>query len=435
MSKRLTRRDFIRLAGLGTAGAGLGLAGCAPREPEVNGRVEGRVVVVGGGSGGATAARYLKHHAPELEVTLIEPNESYYTCYAGNWYLGGFRELRTLRHGYHTLRDEYGIQVIHDRARDIDLDGHRVETAENGSIAYDRLVVAPGIAFDWDRVEGMDGDDTIAVPHAWWGGAQYSILRGQIEAMDDGGTVVICPPDGPYRCPPGPYERMSLIAHYLKQHKPRAKVLALDPKDSFSKQGLFEEAWEELYGDMIEWVPAADGGKPDRISVRDRKVFTDGGGAEHRADVLNVIPPQKAGAIAERAGLTDGDGWCPVDQRTFRSTRHDDVYVVGDAAVAGDMPKSGHAANNQAKLVAASIVSELRGHEVPSFPTVNTCYSLAAPDWGVTVAAVYEYRDGAMRSVEGAGGLSPEGASREFRKREADYAPGWYASITRDIFG
>ncbi|MFW6277888.1 MAG: FCSD flavin-binding domain-containing protein, partial [Halorhodospira sp.] len=239
----------------------------------------------------------------------------------------------------------------------------------------------------------------------------------------------------PYRCPPGPYERASLVAHYLKLHKPSSKILILDNKDAFSKQELFEEGWAELYGDMIEWVPAAEGGRLDHVSVKDRKVFTEAGFQEHQGDVINLIPPQKAGAIAQRAELTDSSGWCPVDQQDFRSTRHDDVFVVGDAAIAGDMPKSGHSANNQAKRVAATIVTELSGGSVPDYPMVNTCYSLIGPEWGVTVAAVYEYQDGAMRSVEGAGGLSPEDAPRSVRAREASYAPGWYASITQDIFG
>ena len=435
MGMRFTRRTFLQMAGLGGAGAALAGSGCAALGIGERRPAEGRVVVVGGGCGGATAAKYLKQHAPELEVTLVEPNPTYYTCFAGNWHLGGFRELDTLAHGYDALRERHGVRVVHDRAEEIDRDGQKVITAESGELGYDRLVMAPGITFDWDAVEGMDAADTAAMPVAWHGGSEYAALRAQLEAMPDGGRVLISAPGDPYRCPPGPYERASLIAHYLKAEKPRSKVLILDNKDAHSKQALFHEGWEELYGDMIEWVPAAEGGRLDRVSVRDRKLYTDAGFEEHEGDVINVIPPQKAGTIAQRAELVDERGWCPVDQRSFRSELDERVFVVGDASIAGDMPKSGHSANNQGKLVAATIASELRGEEVPDFPTVNTCYSLVAPDWGITVAAVYEYRDGAMRGVEGAGGLSPEGASRSFRQREAAYAPGWYASITEDIFG
>jgi len=435
MSQRyLSRRDFLRLGASGATVAALGLAGF-PALSLARSRLDARIVIVGGGSAGATTARYLKQHAPNLRVTLVEPNETYYTCYAGNWYLGGFRELDTLGHGYDRLREEYDIEVVHDRAEELDLAGKRVIPRDHHPIEYDRLVVAPGIDFAWDRVEGMGPEDTEQIPHAWEGGRPFRILREQIEAMDDGGTVIVCPPKEPYRCPPGPYERMALIAHYLKKHKPRTKVLGLDPKDSFSKQALFKQGWEELYGDMIEWVPGSQGGAPDRLSVSDRKVLTDGGDQVHSADVINFIPPQQAGAIARQADLSDDSGWCPVDQETFRSQRHDGVYVIGDAAVAGDMPKSAHTANNQGKLVAATIVGELTGEPTPHFPTVNTCYSLVAPDWAFTIAAVFEHRGGEIREVEGSGGLSPEDEGQAFREIEALYAPGWYESITRDIFG
>ncbi len=435
MSMRFTRRTFLQMAGLGGAGAVLGTSGCAGPQRKAEQRLDGRVVVVGGGPGGATTAKYLKDYAPGLDVTLIEPKEKYYTCFAGNWYLGGFRELETLAHGYQRLRDRYGVNVVHDEATELDLSGGKVITADSGSFQYDRLVVSPGIAFDWDSVEGMGPEDVGAIPTAWRGGEEYRTLRRQLEDMQDGGTVLISPPGNPFRCPPGPYERTSLIAYYLKQHKPRSKVLVLDNKDAFSKQPLFEEGWAELYGDMIEWVPAAEGGRLDRVSVSEKKLFTKGGFQEHEGDVVNVIPPQKAGRIAQQAELVDERGWCPVDQRTFRSQMDDSVFVVGDASIAGDMPKSGHSANNQGKLVAATIVSEFRNEDVPSFPTVNTCYSLVSPEWGISVAAIYEYQDGKMRAVEDAGGVSPRDASRAFRRREAEYAPGWYASLTQDIFG
>ncbi|MBK1733860.1 cytochrome C [Halorhodospira abdelmalekii] len=432
---RLTRRQFIGLVGASGVSAAAALSGCAPTSPRPSPESSGaRVVVVGGGPGGATAAKYLKYFEPNLDVTLVEPKRSYYTCFGGNWYLGGFRELETLRHDYRTLTSRYGVRVVHDRAIDLDADGRRLITEENGSLPYEKLVLAPGIELDYSRVEGMGASDAEAIPHAWEGGKQYAVLRSQLLEMKDGGTFIMCAPPNPFRCPPGPYERASLVAHYLKEHKPRSKVLILDDKDGFSKQGLFKEGWEALYGDMIEWVPASAGGALDHVSVAECKVYTDGGAQAHRADVLNVIPPQRAGRVAQQMGLTDDDGWCSINQLTFASDKHPDVHVLGDAAVVGAMPKSGHAANNQAKVVAVAILAELRGHELPEPTKVNTCYSLLAPDWGVTVAAVYKYEEGEIRSVEGAGGLSPEGASRDFRLREADFAPAWYAAITQDIF-
>ncbi|MCG5531199.1 NAD(P)/FAD-dependent oxidoreductase [Halorhodospira halochloris] len=434
MSNRaLSRRDFIKLAGAGGITAAAGMAGCAAPKPSRSGDAA-RVVVVGGGPGGASAAKYLKLYEPNLEVTLIEPKRAYYTCFGGNWYLGGFRDLETLRHDYRALEYRHGVQVIHDKAIDLDAPGYQVKTENSGDISYDKLVVAPGIDFDYGDIEGLSSADVEAIPHAWEGGKQYAVLRSQLLEMEDGGTFILCAPPDPFRCPPGPYERASLVAHYLKENKPKSKILVLDEKDSFSKQGLFEEAWKELYGDMIEWVPAEEGGSLSRVSVSERKVFTDGGEQEHKGDVINVVPPQKAGRIAQQMGLTDADGWCPIDQVTFESTVHDDVYVIGDACVADPMPKSGHVANNHAKVVAVSIINSLMGREQMEPTTVNTCYSLAAPDWGFTVAHVFEHRDGEIHSVEGAGGLSPADESRGFRAREADFAPAWYAAITKDIF-
>jgi sulfide dehydrogenase [flavocytochrome c] flavoprotein subunit len=243
---------------------------------------------------------------------------------------------------------------------------------------------------------------------------------------------VISPPTNPFRCPPGPGERISLVAHYFKQHKPRSKIIALDPKDGFSKEGLFRQGWAELYGDMIEYRKLNDDGRVVRVDAGNMTLHTDFG--EVQGDVINFIPPQQAGKIARDAGLTDDSGWCPVHQNTFESSRVLGVHVIGDASIASPMPKSGFAASTQAKVCAAAIVAKLRG-ETPSAPKfVNTCYSLVAPDYGISVAAVYNVQDGKIVAVEGAGGLSPMEADESFRHREADYARGWYDSITQDIF-
>jgi sulfide dehydrogenase [flavocytochrome c] flavoprotein subunit len=425
------RRDVLRAGAAG--GLLLGLGGF----PAVAASASkgSRVVVVGGGAGGATCARYLRRYAPNLDVTLVEPDAHYHTCFGGNWYLGGFQEMSGLRHGYDALSRDHGVRVVRDSVTGWDPDRRRVSLAGGDALPFDRLVVAPGIDFRWDELEGMSAGDSERVPHAWKGGEQYRILRRQLEAMDDGGTVIVAPPADPFRCPPGPYERVSLIAHYLKANKPRSKVLVLDAKDGFSKQGLFEEGWANLYGDLIEWVPGSAGGMISKVDPKARKVWTQAGFESHTADVLNLIPPQRAGKIARDMGLADDSGWCPVGHRTFESTRQAGIHVIGDAAIAGAMPKSGHSANNQAKLTAAAIAALENGWEVPEPKLANTCYSLVHPNYGISVAAVYQYRDGAMQAVEGAGGVSPTGAKTFTRMQEAEYARGWYRAITGDIFG
>ncbi|KPV40686.1 hypothetical protein AN478_05895 [Thiohalorhabdus denitrificans] len=426
-----TRRRVLQAGGA----AGLWMALGGPTVGAAARSASKRVVVVGGGAGGATCAKYLRKYDPSIHVTLVERDPRYYTCFGGNWYLGGFRELDSLGHGYEGLEKEHGVKVVQDTVTGWDPEKGRVELSEGDALDFDRLVVSPGIDIRWEEVEGLDEEDAEQVPHAWVGGEQYRILRNQIEDMEDGGTVAICPPADPFRCPPGPYERASLVAHYLKEHKPRSKVLILDAKDKFSKQGLFEEGWAELYGDLIEWVPGSEGGVIHRVEPGARKVLTQEGFEEHEVDVLNVIPPQHAGRVARDMGLTDDSGWCPVDQRTFESTVQPGVHVIGDAAIAGDMPKSGFAANNQGKMTAAAIVSQFRGHDVPNPSLVNTCYSLVGPEYGISVAAVYRYEDGELRSIEDAGGVSPSDADSFFRMREARYTRGWYEAITDDIFG
>ncbi|MGD8484082.1 MAG: FCSD flavin-binding domain-containing protein, partial [Thioalkalispiraceae bacterium] len=243
------------------------------------------------------------------------------------------------------------------------------------------------------------------------------------------------PPGNPFRCPPGPYERVSLIAHYLKQHKPKSKILILDAKEKFSKQPLFMQGWQQLYPGMIEWVSGNNGGRIERVDVPKRTLHSELGD-RHRADVINFIPPQKAGAIAHKVGLVNNDGWCPVNQRTFESTIKPGIHVIGDASVAGAMPKSGFAANSQGKVCAAAIVTAIHGTVMPDPSYVNTCYSLVAPDYGISVAAVYRHNtEKGIYKVEGSGGVSPKEADAEFRNLEARYAKGWYDSITSDVFG
>lgn len=427
-----SRRKFIKTLGLGGAAV---MLGACDRSPSLSNGRGPHVVIIGGGPGGTTTAKYLKRFDATIQVTLVEPNARYHTCFGSNWVLGGLANLDDLVQSYGELSGKHGVKVVQDSATAIDAERRRVSLAGGDTLEYDKLVVAPGIDFRWEGVEGVSAETVEAIPHAWKAGRQTTLLRQQLEAMDDGGVFVMVAPGNPFRCPPGPYERASMVAHYFKQHKPRSKILILDNKDGFSKQGLFMAAWEELYGDMIEWVPGSEGGQVERIDVDSRTAYSDGGLSEFKADVLNYIPPQRAGKIAHSAGLTDDSGWCPIDQLTFQSSRDPNIHVIGDASIAGAMPKSGHSANSQGKLTAAAIIRTLDGEEMVTPSHVNTCYSLVAPEYGISVAAVYRYADGTIRGVEGSGGVSPADASSDFRRLEANYARGWYDSITSDIWG
>jgi sulfide dehydrogenase [flavocytochrome c] flavoprotein subunit len=425
----ITRRGFLTSAGallIGAAAGGRSLAATHSK---------GRVAIIGGGFGGATCARYLKMLAPALRVSLIEKDEHFITCPFSNLYLAGLKELQDLTHGYDHLRRDHGVQVLHDTVIELDATAHRLTTEKHGKLGYDRVVVSPGISIRWNAVEGYDEAASQFAPHAWEAGPQTALLRRQLLSMPDGGTVLIAAPGDPFRCPPGPYERASLIAHYLKTHKPKSKILILDAKETFSKQGLFVEGWNALYPGMIEWVAGSEGGIVERVDAKRLELTAESGFATHKGDVINLIPPQQAGKIAIEADLADESGWCPVDHRTFESTRHEGAHVIGDAAIAGPMPKSGFSANSQAKICAAAVVASLTGGELPEPSHANTCYSLLAPDYGISISAVYRVGDGQIAAVPGAGGVSPSGAGAAFRKDEARYAQGWYDSITRDTFG
>jgi sulfide dehydrogenase [flavocytochrome c] flavoprotein subunit len=431
----MNRRDFVKTTGtLASVGAAVGALGF----PHIARAESKKVVVVGGGTGGATAAKYLKLGDPSIEVTLIEPNKTYFTCYMSNEVLSGDRAIDSIEHGYDGLKG-HGVKVVHDSATGIDGDKKVVKTAGGEEFPYDRCVVAPGISLLYDKVEGYSEEVAEKIPHAWKAGEQTKILRGQLEAMKDGGTVVIVSPPDPFRCPPGPYERASQIAMYLKEAKPKSKVLILDSKQKFSKQGLFTQGWERLYGfgsenALIEWQPGPDAAV---VSVdADAMTVETSFGDEVKGDVINLIPPQKAGKIALDAGLANDSGWCPVDKKTFESSLVPGVYVIGDAAIATAMPKSGYSANSQAKVAAAAIIAELNGDE-PGIPAyVNTCYSIVGKDYGISVAAVYRLsEDGAtIAGVEGSGGLTPMDAPEWALAREVQYAHSWYNNIVHDIF-
>jgi sulfide dehydrogenase [flavocytochrome c] flavoprotein subunit len=429
----ISRRDFVKLLGTGGAMSALGLTGC---ETVPKSKAAPRVVVVGGGIGGATCAKYLRIYDPSINVTLIEQNASFVTCPGSNWVLGGLRKMEDLSQNYNALKTKHGVNVVHERVTAIDPVKRIVTLNRGNTVEYDKLVMSPGIDFRWNAIEGYDEAASQLIPHAWKAGAQTVLLQKQLQAMPDGGTVIICPPGMPFRCPPGPPERVSMIAHYLKMEKPRSKILILDAKEGFSKQDLFMDAWNELYPGMIEWVPGSKGGLVKRVDPKTRTVYTDEGQTAHKGDVVNIIPPQRAGDIATTSGLVNKEGWCPVSQHTFESTIAPNIYVIGDSSSAGALPKSGHTANNIAKMTAASIAAQIRGVQVPLPSIVNTCYSLVGPEYGISIAAVYRLDEkGELVGVKGAGGVSPRTAASMQRSLEARYAQGWYSAITADTFG
>jgi NADPH-dependent 2,4-dienoyl-CoA reductase/sulfur reductase-like enzyme len=392
----------------------------------------GHVVVIGGGFAGASAAGALKRLEPRIAVTLVETQRTFTSCPFSNTVVAGLRSIGRLRFGYQGLARR-GVALHFAAATAVDAQRQRVSLADGTTLTYDRLVMAPGIDLKWDALPGYDQPAALAMPHAWKAGAQTLLLRRQLSAMPDGGLVVIAAPANPFRCPPGPYERASLIAYYLKAKKPRSKLLILDAKDGFSKQKLFEAGWKALYGDLIEWVSLSQGGKVTEVDAKAMTLVTDF--ATHKAAVANVIPPQQAGRIAAVAGVADRTGWCPIDPVTFESTLMPKIHVIGDAAIAGAMPKSAFAANAQAKACAAAVVALLAGR-MPAEPRlINTCYSLVAPDWGISIAGVFRPAGGLLADVAGAGGVSPLDADPSFRAQEAKYANAWFATITREAFG
>lgn len=426
----LNRRAF------GLSAASLGLTLAAPAT--LSAQTQARLVIIGGGFGGASAARYARIAFPNVAVTLIEPKTSFVTCPYGNLLLAGERMLPQITHSYDGLKAR-GVSVIHDWADGIDATAKTVRLRGGATVAYDKLILSPGIAIRWNAIEGYGEAAAEALPHAWIPGAgeQTILLRRQLEALPDGGVVGFAIPPNPFRCPPGPYERISMVASYLKRHKPRAKILALDAKDAFSKQGLFQDAWNELYPGLIEWVPLNKDGKVTRVDAQ-AKIFETELGTRHRVDVGNVIPPQSAAKIAIDAGLTNEAGWVPVNPRTFEATRARDIHVIGDANVGQPMPKSGYIANSTSKVAVAAAVAALEGRPAPE-PTVyfNTCYSHVGPEYGISVVGVFRPGENGFVETPNSGGVSPRGPlaeQREQRRLEALHADAWYGAITRYAF-
>ncbi|MEM9341669.1 MAG: NAD(P)/FAD-dependent oxidoreductase [Pseudomonadota bacterium] len=420
---KLNRRTFI-----GTTVA----VSAAASAPMVMGAGHGkpRVVVVGGGAGGATAARYIaKDSEGEVDVTLIEPTRKYYTCFFSNLYIGGFKEIDDIGHTYGTLAAG-GVNVVHDWAIGVDRDAKTVALAGGASVPYDKLILSPGIDFVDGAVEGWDLSSQNAMPHAYKAGSQSELLKAQLMAMPEGGTYAMVAPPNPYRCPPGPYERVSMVAHYLKANNPTAKIIVADPKEKFSKQALFEEGWNSHYAGMIDWIGSDFGG--DQVSVDPGAMTVTIDGEVTNVDVCNVIPAMKAGRIAELAGVTDGN-WAPVNAVDMSTKADADIYVLGDASQQGDMPKSGYSANSQAKVCANAVRGALTGSRVFPAKFANTCWSLIAANDGVKVGATYEATDEKIARVDGF--ISETGETPDVRKATYEESEGWYTGITSDMLG
>ncbi|WP_170394066.1 NAD(P)/FAD-dependent oxidoreductase [Ruegeria arenilitoris] len=418
----LNRRVFLGAAGVVAAGLSA---------PMVLAQGKPRVVVVGGGAGGATAARYIaKDSKGEIDVTLIEPSRTYYTCFFSNLYLGGFQELSDIAHSYGTLAANYGINIVHDWATGVDSDAKTVSLAGGGSVPYDKLILSPGIDFVDGAVEGWDLSAQNKMPHAYKAGSQTELLKAQIMAMPEGGTFAMVAPPNPYRCPPGPYERVSMVAHVLKANNPTAKIIVADPKPKFSKMALFQEGWGNNYEGMVDWIGEDFGG--GNVSVNPDAMTVTIDGEETKVDVCNVIPAMKAGRIAEMAGVTDGN-WAPVNAADMSSKVDPDIYVLGDASQQGDMPKSGFSANSQAKVCANAVRGALTGSKVFPAKFSNTCWSLINTDDGVKVGATYEATPEKIAKVDGF--ISQTGEDADLRKATYEESLGWYAGITSDMFG
>ncbi len=390
------------------------------------------VLIVGGGFGGATAARALRRFNPNLEVTLIEANKTFTACPFSNLVIAGVRPIGSQQFGYKAVAAD-GIRVVYAEVTGVDPTKKRIALASGESRPYDRLILSPGIDIAWGALPGYDEAASARMPHAWKAGAQTLLLQKQLEAMPDGGTVVMSVPPNPYRCPPGPYERASLIAWYLRGAKPKSKLIVLDSKDVFSKQKLFQAGWARMYPNILQWVSQSDGGTVTGVDPSTLTFKTDFG--SHKADVANVIPPQKAGRIAAIAGVADKTGWCPIDPVTFESRLIPGIHVIGDAAIAGAMPKSAFAANAQAKVCALAVARMLEGNAPDEPRLINTCYSLIAQGYAISVAGVYRPANGVLAEVPGSGGTSPLDATDDFRYQEAQHADAWFKTIAHEAFG
>ncbi len=424
MTNATNRRQFLTGAGAIAAAGSFPCPVFAQAKP--------KLVVVGGGPGGTTVAKYVaKDSAGAIEVTLVEPAKQFTTCFHSNLYLGGFRSFQSITHSYDAIAKKYGVKLVNQSAAAIDRDKKTVRLGNGTTLSYDRLLIAPGIDIKFDSVPGYSEAAAEIMPHAWKAGPQTQLLKKQLDSLRDGDTIVMIAPPNPYRCPPGPYERVSMMAHVLKAkgHK-KSKIIILDPKPNFSKQALFMEGWQKHYTGMIEWQDPKMHGGIKGVDAKTKTVKTDL--AEYKAQLVNVIPAQMAGKIARDAGLTNASGFCPINPENMKSTNDANIYIVGDASIAGEMPKSGFSANSQAKVAALMIRGELASARTFPARYTNTCWSLIETNDTVKVGGRYEAKDGKIAAVETF--ISKTGESAELRKQTQAENMDWYAGITADIF-
>ncbi len=426
MMKERTRRQILK-------GAGGTVAAATLWPHALRAQAAPRVVVIGGGFAGASCARALRTADPKIAVTLVEARSTYTAPPMSNAVLGGLRDLSSQQFGYDKIAST-GITVKIANATAVDTQARSVTLSTGDKLSYDRLVLAPGIGLRFDAISGYSEAAAAQAPHAWTAdAAQFDLLHRQIEAMDDGGTVAIVAPDNPSRCPPGPYERASMIASYLKTKKPRSKIVILDAKDSFSMQQLFLNAWQQLYPGMIEWKSPSNGGNAASIDVAKKIIETDFDSYQYA--VANVIPPQKAGALAALAGVADRSGWCPVDAVTFESLQQKNVHVIGDAAFAGSMPKSAYSGALEGKVCAAAIAQLFAGKMAAPTNLGSNCYSLVAPNYAISITGNFAPVNGEYTEVDNSIKSSPLDAPASRRAEDAKNADDWFRTITSEIFG
>ena len=420
MSK-MSRRSFVGIMTASTTALAM---------PSIAFGAKPKVVVIGGGAGGATAAKYIaKDSKGAIDVTLVEASKKYYTCFYSNLYLGDFRSYDSIGHSYDKLSSNHGVNVVHEWAVSVDNSAKKVNLGSGVSLPYDKLVISPGVDLKYSSVNGYSPEDQTRMPHAWKSGTQVQVLKDQVMNMKKGGTFVMVAPPNPYRCPPGRYERISMIAHQFKKTNPTAKIVVLDPKKKFSKMGLFLEGWQKHYPGMIEWIdPEAHGGIKN-VNAEKMEIVTDLD--TFKADAACIIPAQKAGAIAMAAGVNKGD-WCPIVASSMQSQADKNIYVLGDASVAKSMPKSGFSANSQAKVAANHIRGSLTGSRVFEPRYANTCWSLVAVNDGIKVGA--SYKAGSDKIDPTSKFVSKTGEDSATRKATYEESIGWYQGITTDMF-
>jgi len=429
----ITRRRFARWLGLAPAVTLSSVPSIGAARP--------RVVIVGGGAGGASTARLLARDGGDrLDITLVEPSGTYTTCFQSNLYLGGYRTLGSLQHDYRRLATEHGVRVVQDRVTHIDRDRRLVALANgeaddgtrNSTLGYDRLVVAPGIELLHDSLPGHSAALAEIAPHAWQGAQQLALLKSRLDALGNGDHVIIVAPPNPYRCPPGPYERASMIARlFQRRGLTDSRITLLDTKTAYSKQALFEASWRRHYPGTIEWLPPDVHGGILSIDATRGMVETDLD--TFQGQLLNLIPAQRAGAIAQDAALADASGFCPIDPGTMRSTLDPAISVLGDACIAGDMPKSAFAANSQARVVAANLLGELLDRPVPTARYGNICWSQIADDDSIKVGG--GYASSGNRIASSSAFISERTDDASTREANVGEAQAWYRSITTEMFG